>query len=229
MPRVLLFCFVLFGGFIFDLQAQNTGTATILGQVEITIQQTSVNSRSRGSIYRSRYQNKKTPSQSQNPDPYRDVVVYLTPLDFKPELSPVTPIPRLVQKDVSFSPRVLPITVGSAVLIVNEDHIYHNVFSKSQVQSFNIGKRLTGENVYQTFNRSGLIQVFCNIHSNMSSHILVLETPWFTKLNEDEQFEFKNVPDGTYKVEVFHPDYSVEPLHLVVKAGTRNKIKLSLH
>ncbi|MCA0445193.1 MAG: hypothetical protein LCH54_03075 [Bacteroidetes bacterium] len=229
MPGILFFCFLIFAGFISELQAQDAGTATISGQVEITSQQNAVNSRSRGSLYRSRYQNKKTPVQVQNSDPYQDVVVYLTPLDFKPTFSSTTPTPRLVQKDVSFSPRVLAITVGSPVLIINEDRIYHNVFSKSQVQSFNIGKRLTGENVYQTFNRAGLIQVFCNIHSNMSSHILVLETPWFTKLNEDQQFEFKNIPDGTYKIEVFHPDYSVEPYQLAVKAGTRNRIKLSLH
>lgn len=229
MPGILLFCFIVFTGFIFDLNAQDTGTAIISGQVEISSQQTTVNTRSRGSLYRSRYQNKKIPTKTQNSDPYQDVVVYLTPLDFKPEFSPVTPTPRLVQKDVSFSPRVLAITVGSPVLIVNEDRIYHNVFSKSQVQSFNIGKRLTGENIYQTFNRAGLIQVFCNIHSNMSSHILVLETPWFSKLDESGQFEFKNIPDGNYKVEVFHPDFSVEPLKLAVNAGSRNKIKLSLH
>lgn len=229
MPGILLFCFMVFAGLFFDLNAQDVGTATVSGQVEISSQQTSVNTRSRGSLYRSRYQNKKTPAKIQSSDPYQDVVVYMTPLDFKPDISPVSPTPRLVQKDVSFSPRVLAITVGSAVLIVNEDRIYHNVFSKSQVQSFNIGKRLTGENIYQTFNRAGLIQVFCNIHSNMSSHILVLETPWFSKLDENGQFEFKNIPEGTYKVEVFHPDFSVEPLNLVVKSGSRNKLKLSLH
>lgn len=221
--------FSVFFGFLAESLAQDGGTATVSGQIEITGLQTAVNSRSRGSLYRSRYQNKKIPAQVQSTDPYPDVVVYLTPLDFKPVISPPAVIPRLVQKDVTFSPRVLAITVGSPVLIINEDKIYHNVFSKSQVQSFNIGKRLTGENVYQTFNRAGLIQVFCNIHSNMSSHILVLETPWFTKLNEEQQFEFKNLPEGTYKIEVFHPDYSVEPYQLAVKAGSRNRIKLSLH
>jgi len=223
----VLFLLIIFCGTGLAV-SQPAGTGQVSGEIEISAGQSQVNVRSRGSVYRSRYQNKKTPGTVISADPMQDVVVYLTPLDFTPSVAPLTPFPRLIQKDVTFNPRVLAITTGTSVLIVNEDRIYHNVFSKSQVQSFNIGKRITGENVYQVFNKPGLIQVFCNIHSNMSSHILVLNTPYFSKPDDDGKFNFKDLPDGRYLVEVFHPDHSVEPLKITVKSGSINKIKLTL-
>lgn len=177
MIRFLLLSGLLLTG-LSRSEGQTTSSVTIQGTVQIQSSQSALGVRERGALYRSRYQAKKTPSKAENSNPLEDAIVYLTRIDqpIKPE--PLSNSPELNQKNVTFHPRVTPVTVGSTVSIVNMDRIYHNVFSKSPVKSFNIGKRLTGETIYQAFERPGVVQVFCNIHTNMSAYILVLERPW---------------------------------------------------
>ena len=49
-------------------------------------------------------------------------------------------VPTLEQKDQAFTPRVLAVRVGTKVEFPNQDRMYHNVFSVSQVKSFDLGK-----------------------------------------------------------------------------------------
>src|SRR5580692_657055 len=59
-----------------------------------------------------------------------DFVVYIDgPI---PGTTPSKEIPKIVQKNASFAPHVLPIMAGTTVEWPNEDDIFHNVFSKSQ-------------------------------------------------------------------------------------------------
>ena len=46
----------------------------------------------------------------------------------------------------------------------------------------------------------------CDIHSHMNAKILSLDTPYFVRVKADGTFELKNLPDGKYKIEVFHPN-----------------------
>lgn len=209
-------------------EAQTTSPATFQGTVQIQSSQSALGVRERGALYRSRYQAKKTPSKAENNNPLEDAIVYLTRIDqpIKPE--PLSNSPELNQKNVTFHPRVTPVTVGSTVSIVNMDRIYHNVFSKSPVKSFNIGKRLTGETIYQAFEKPGVVQVFCNIHTNMSAYILVLDTPFFQRVSAQGTFRFDGLPAGTYRIEIFHPDFKGESFEIRLEGGSDKTMKLTI-
>lgn len=211
------------------LSQTSNESLVVTGTVEITSRSTTLNSRTRGAAYRNRMTGKQSPSDSKVSNPLEDVVVFLTPLSFEPDLIPITPNPILNQKDITFSPRVLPITVGTTVKIINQDKLYHNVFSLSPIQQFNIGRRPTGVEYFQTFNRSGNLQLFCNIHSNMSSHVLVLKTPYFTKVLEDGSFRVENLPAGDYEVSSFHPDFQSTAQIIKLSATKPNTLKLILN
>ena len=47
---------------------------------------------------------------------------------------------RMDQRNETFSPQVLAITVGTVVDFPNNDRTYHNVFSLSKVQRFDLGR-----------------------------------------------------------------------------------------
>jgi len=99
----------------------------------------------------------------------KNVVVWLTP-----EGSVVKPVsfhqmqqPRLVQRNKSFEPHLLVVPVGSVVAFPNHDPFFHNVFSLSQAQSFDLGSYPQGQTRKVTFNKEGKIHVECAIHPEM--------------------------------------------------------------
>ena len=84
----------------------------------------------------------------------------------------------LRQKNKTFTPRLMGVPVGAVVEFPNDDTIFHNVFSLSGPQPFDLGQYRSGESQSRTFIQAGTYRVFCNIHPNMSALILVVPTPY---------------------------------------------------
>ena len=45
----------------------------------------------------------------------------------------------------------------------------------------------------------------CDIHAHMNAKILSFDTPYFCRLNKDGTYSIKDLPDGKYRIEIFHP------------------------
>jgi plastocyanin len=114
--------------------------------------------------------------------------------------------PRLAQKDQCFSPRVLPVAVGTSVEFPNLDPIFHNVFSASPVKRFDLGKYPRGQSKRVSFDKPGLVNVYCDIHSGMEAFVLVLPTHVFAQPERGGRYALPPVPGGTYTLHVWHPD-----------------------
>ena len=111
---------------------------------------------------------------------------------------------RMLQKDKTFSPHILPIRVGSTVDFPNFDPIFHSAFSNYNGQVFDVGLYSPGASRSVKFTRPGVVRVFCNIHAAMSAVIVVLNTPNFDTTRKDGSFEIPGVPPGDYWLRVFH-------------------------
>lgn len=125
----------------------------------------------------------------------------------------------LDQRNAAFVPHVLPVVKGETVDITNRDKTYHNVFSLSAPKKFNIGRRPTGEAVPVRFDQSGVVQLFCDIHSHMTAFIIILENPFFVQPGRDGKFSIDGVPPGSYTVHVWHERYSADPQRVTIQAG----------
>jgi plastocyanin len=131
----------------------------------------------------------------------RHVVVYLR--DAPPR--PVTPMRvEIRQRNENFVPRVVAVTIGSAVEFPNDDPIYHNVFSLSRPRNFNLGRYPRGHSRRVQFDRPGIVKVFCDIHSHMSATVMVFNHPWFAVPAEDGRFELPGVPAGDRDITAWH-------------------------
>ena len=71
------------------------------------------------------------------------------------------------QKNDAFNPKTLKIKVGNTVNFRNADAYYHNVFSLTDGQSFDLGSYSGGVTKKQTFNKPGKVDVECAIHADM--------------------------------------------------------------
>jgi plastocyanin len=131
-----------------------------------------------------------------------DFVIYVDQVPAEP---PPAAKARVVQKDATFEPRVLPVAVGTTVIWPNEDDIYHNVFSMSEPREFNLGLySADDEPPVITFDKLGRVDVFCSIHTKMHCIVLVLPNPWFALSDANGRFVIRDVPPGTYKLRAWH-------------------------
>ncbi|HEY2031300.1 MAG TPA: hypothetical protein VGH20_19045 [Myxococcales bacterium] len=123
------------------------------------------------------------------------------------------PAPRLtpshkvvLQKDKSFVPHVLAVVVGSSIVFRNADEINHNVFSLSP--HFDTGLYGKDGQKEETFERPGVVQLLCNIHSSMLGYVVVVDTPYFAQADATGAFTIRGVPPGEYEVTAWHENAS---------------------
>jgi plastocyanin len=153
-----------------------------------------------------------------NYDELRDFVVYIKgPIpDSK---APETPA-VIRQKDATFIPHVLPIMVGTRIEWPNEDEVFHNVFSKSDAKSFDLDLYRKGDPAKVVmFDKPGIVDVFCSIHSRMSCIVLVLENPCFALADADNHYVISNIPPGTYQLTAWHERLPDKVIPITIKGN----------
>lgn len=111
---------------------------------------------------------------------------------------------EIVTRDKDFAPKVLAVPQGSRVRFPNLDPILHNVFSVSAGNAFDLGFLRQGESAEAVFGEPGVVRVFCNVHQDMVSHVVVVDTPWYAHPSEDGRFRLEGVPSEPGRLHVWH-------------------------
>ncbi|MDX1748256.1 MAG: plastocyanin/azurin family copper-binding protein, partial [Halobacteriales archaeon] len=83
--------------------------------------------------------------------------------------------PVMAQQDTAFVPGVLVVRSGTTVEFPNRDDFFHNVFSYSDAQRFDLGRYPEGESKSVTFRTPGVAKVYCEVHEFMRSAVIVVE------------------------------------------------------
>jgi plastocyanin len=127
--------------------------------------------------------------------------------------------PLLDQRDLQFHPQVLPILAGTTVDFPNRDNLFHNVFSYSRTKPFDLGRYPKDDSRSVTFDRPGVVRVYCDIHSHMNATILVLENPYFAVPDENGGYSIRSIPEGKYTLVLWYDRDVVERRTIEVRAG----------
>jgi plastocyanin len=113
---------------------------------------------------------------------------------------------QIEQKDKQFVPRVAVVAVGTRLSFPNLDAVYHNVFSRSAGNAFDLGGIKAGEKPGSVVvSQPGHVEIFCNIHSKMRADVLVVPSGHYAKVRPDGSFELPGVPIGSRKVVLWSP------------------------
>jgi len=128
--------------------------------------------------------------------PLLNAVVWLE----APDLPGGIPTGKVVldQRNLSFSPRVLAVRVGTTVDFPNNDRVFHNVFSFRDGKRFDLGMYPVGTLRHVTFDRPGLSRIYCNIHPNMAAYVIAVDTPYFAVSDESGVFTIASVVPRSY-------------------------------
>ncbi len=159
-----------------------------------------------------------------------DAVVYVEHLNARGEsiASKAPADSRVKLKDLEFRPRVLAVPVGSSVEFTNDDSLFHEVFSVSPSGRFDLGRCGGGETRRVTFERPGLVKVYCKIHSDMAAYILVVPSRIFARPDSSGRFVLPRLSKGKYILSVWHPDFPAIRRNITVSGGENPEIVVTL-
>jgi plastocyanin len=133
------------------------------------------------------------------------------------------------QSGKKFMPGWAVIQRGTTITFPNKDNIYHNVFSMSPGNSFDLGLYNSGgEPKSHTFIEAGPVDVYCNIHPQMAARVLVVPNRYFAKVKADGTFEIPNVPSGRRKIVAWSPGSSPSSDWVEVGAGRASDMHFKL-
>ncbi len=79
------------------------------------------------------------------------------------------------QKNKQFSESKVTIKKGDTIKFTNEDPFFHNIFSLSEIQFFDLGSYPKGEFKTVEFPTVGTVEVECAIHPDMKMTVEVTE------------------------------------------------------
>ena len=148
-----------------------------------------------------------TPAADQSPSELNGAVIYLrstatTPGDTPPSNTQVAQQGRL------FNPYISVVQAGSEIAFPNRDNIAHHVYSFSSTRAFELPLYKGSLAPTITFDKPGLVTLGCNIHDWMLGYILVLDTPYYQRLNgsrKGAKAVFDGVPAGDYTLHFWAP------------------------
>jgi len=158
----------------------------------------------------------------------QDAVLYIEVLPAATNAGIPAPVavPKLAQQQQSFVPRVVVVSVGGSVEFPNLDPIYHSVFSVSPAKRFDLGRFGKGKSRSVRFLKPGLVNVYCDIHSNMEGFVLVVPNRAVAQADESGSYALPELPPGRYMLHAWHPDFS--PIRRAVVVPEQGDVEVEL-
>jgi plastocyanin len=127
---------------------------------------------------------------------------------------------KIEQVRKQFVPSWAVVQRGTTIEFPNNDNIYHNVFSQSSGNSFDLGLyNSSGTAKSHSFDEPGSVDIFCNIHPQMAASVLVVPNRHFAKVKPNGEFEITDVPTGKRKVVAWAPNSRLNVQWAEVEAG----------
>jgi hypothetical protein len=112
---------------------------------------------------------------------------------------PIPPaVPIIRQLDGSFEPTFRVVVAGQRVQLPNDDRIFHNVFSYSRPNDFDLGTYPRGQSRTIALRYPGFVRLYCSIHESMSASVFVAPSPYYDVADASGRFRIDRVPPGNY-------------------------------
>jgi plastocyanin len=125
-----------------------------------------------------------------------------------------------------FLPRVVAVSREATVEFPNVDPIYHNVFSVSGGNRFDLGLYRSGVSKSKKFEESGLVRVYCNIHPQMVGFVMVVDSDAVAVTGPDGSFRFEGVPAGAHVLHAWHEEGG--EIRLPLSAGAADPLTIRI-
>lgn len=126
---------------------------------------------------------------------------------------------QMVTRGKTLLPHILAVPVGSTVEFPNDDPISHNLFSLTPGNNFDLGLYRKGAGKAYKFDKAGLVNVYCNVHPQMSAVIHVMTSPYYAFADAAGTYSLEDVPAGKYRLMAWNEQGGMSESPLEVSSG----------
>lgn len=128
---------------------------------------------------------------------------------------------KLTQQGYQFAQSMLVVPRGTTVEFPNDDPDYHNIFSLSRTQRFDLGRYKKSERPAPTvtFKKAGLVRLNCEIHDHMKAYVLVVDSRWYAASDPKGRFKLSGIPAGNYTLHAQFDEKAAWSVPVTVRAG----------
>jgi plastocyanin len=127
-----------------------------------------------------------------------------------------------------FEPAFTVVPVGAEVRMPNDDTIFHNVFSYSRPNDFDLGLYGAGEAPTVRFRSPGLVRIYCSIHENMNGLIFVTPSSLYALPDARGGYRIGGVPPGRYRLRAWSERLPVWTRDLDLRPGQSAEVEMRL-
>jgi plastocyanin len=152
-------------------------------------------------------------------------VVYLEKAEAAPP--PATHL-KIEQRNTRFVPESVVAVVGQTIDFPNLDKFYHNVFSVTPGNEFDLGLYRSGVSKGAQLNQPGELTIYCNIHPEMVAQVLVLQNAHYAEVAADGSYTLADVPPGSYTLVAWSAKHEPQKQAIEVKAGATAKASFTM-
>ena len=156
----------------------------------------------------------------------------------KPADGSRAPVPAMVQdpatidqRNEQFVPLVTILAAGGSIVFKNSDRTRHHVYSFSSIKPFEFVLNPGKQSPPVVMDQPGVAAIGCNIHDRMVAYVFVSDTAWSALSNASGQATLVEIPDGAYKLSVWHPQLKAGdqgPQQDVIVSGASQSAKATL-
>lgn len=133
----------------------------------------------------------------------------------------------LDQQGCVFIPHIALVPPGN-LTVVNSDPVSHNIHTyTAENESVNITLTKLMRKTSLSLQVPETIPVKCDQHGFMRAYIVVLEHPYYAVTGDGGSFELRDVPPGTYTLEVWHEKLGKRQQKVTVKSGKVETVELT--
>ncbi len=133
----------------------------------------------------------------------------------------------LGQEGCKFKPHIVLASPGKLTLS-SSDPMPHNIHTKS-IMNPPINKTLNRLNRKSSLSISfpETIHVKCDLHGWMKAFVVVAEHPYYATTADAGSFQLRDVPPGTYELEVWHEKLGTQKQEVTVEAGRKTVMEFT--
>ena len=124
-------------------------------------------------------------------------VVYLEPID-APPLRVRRSTFRIHHQAARLAPNLVAVAPGDEVWFVNDDSIFHGVFSYSQPNAFDLGRYGPGARRAMRFAHAGAVRIHCPIHAGEVGVVFVVPTRLVVRPSPRGVYRIRGAAAGRY-------------------------------
>lgn len=136
---------------------------------------------------------------------------------------------RVTNRNCQFQPHVQTATVGSTLIVGNDDNILHNThgYLNEKTTLFNVGLPFQGVEVSRPLARPGMVSFKCDAgHTWMSGYLLVLDHLYHAVTDSSGRFRIASVPPGVQRVRIWHEKFGAQTQNVEIKPGQETAIAI---